>query len=64
VLHLIAKNGYKEAVQLLIDNRANVDAKDKGGWTALYLAAKNRHKAVVHLLVKKGANVDAKDDRG
>ena len=51
-------------MQLLLEHKADVDEKDKGGKTALYLAAREGHEAVVRLLLEHKADVDAKDKGG
>ena len=53
-----------DVVEMLLDAGADVDAKDKKGWTALICAAHWDHLAAVKLLVEKGANVNAKIDGG
>jgi ankyrin repeat protein len=44
----------------LLENKADVDAGDKYGRTALHLAAMKRHEAVVQLLLEHNVDVDAK----
>jgi len=58
-----AANGREAVVQLLLDECANLEAKDEGGQTPLCYAISNRHEAVVRLLFDRGANVEAKDAR-
>lgn len=48
-----------EAVSLLVDRGANVNAKDKFGWTPLTLAAQEGHLDVVKLMIEKGADKNA-----
>jgi hypothetical protein len=50
-----AGNGHHEVVAILLSNQANLDSKDKNGWTPLRWAAENRHKQVVNLMVENGA---------
>lgn len=51
-------------MQLLLEAKANVDAKANDGRTALHWAAENRHEAVVKLLLEKGAELESKDQDG
>jgi ankyrin repeat protein len=44
--------------RLLLEHKAEVDAKDNDGETALQLAAENGHEVVVRLLVEKGADIN------
>jgi len=53
-----------DVVGLLIDNAADVNAKDTSGRTALIIAAENGRKDMVELLVAKGADVNSRDNRG
>jgi ankyrin repeat protein len=64
-MHKAAGRGHKEIVELLIDEGADVNAKDKRGTTPLHEAAGRGHnKDVAELLIAKGADVNAKDDNG
>ena len=47
---------------LLIANGADVNAKNKFGWTPLHHAAEYDHKELAELLIAKGADVNALDD--
>src|SRR2546423_829501 len=61
-LHLAAQNGDMAMVQLLLERKADVDAKEKYNVrTALHLAARYGHKAVAQLLLEYKADVEAKD---
>ena len=61
-LILAADKGYKEIVDILLENNADVNAKDNNGWTALILAAENGHKDIVIILLQNNANVNARSD--
>lgn len=62
-LHYAALNGHEKVVELLVQNGADVNARDnKVGWAPLHLAAINGHVAVARLLLAEDAKVDAKDN--
>ena len=49
-------------VKDLIEQGADVNAKDKDGMTALIVASRNGHREVVEMLISNGADVNAKDN--
>eukprot|EP00929_Paragymnodinium_shiwhaense_P087512 TRINITY_DN47672_c0_g1_i2.p1 TRINITY_DN47672_c0_g1~~TRINITY_DN47672_c0_g1_i2.p1 ORF type:complete len:638 (+),score=107.97 TRINITY_DN47672_c0_g1_i2:102-2015(+) len=51
-----ARKQQREAVNFLLESRANVDAPGKSGCTALYLAARNGDVGIVQRLVEHGAS--------
>ncbi|MEK6373849.1 MAG: ankyrin repeat domain-containing protein [Acidobacteriota bacterium] len=55
-LHMAAKKGLAEAVDLLIAAKAEVNEPNGSGWTALYLAVAERHVDVVDRLLRAGAD--------
>jgi tetratricopeptide (TPR) repeat protein len=62
-----ARNGDTAAVQQLLQQGANIEAKDKKDKydrTALIIAVSDRKTNVVKLLLDKGANIEAKDKDG
>ena len=64
-LIVAARNGRLVAVELLLNQGADVNARDKSsGATALIVASREGHRQVVDLLLKKGADVNAKDASG
>jgi hypothetical protein len=63
-LHLAAEGGHESVVQLLLNHRANVNAKNQHGNTPLHVAAERDHEPVVQLLISHKASVGAKNQRG
>lgn len=63
-LHEAARNGNKSAVQSLLANKADVNAKDNYGVTPLLEAVKRGDLAVVALLLTNKADVNASDRYG
>ena len=61
-LHLASKCGHVEAVRLLINHGANVNASSDGSHsTPLHLASSSGSPETVRVLIKYGANVNALD---
>ncbi|KAH0559391.1 hypothetical protein GP486_004095 [Trichoglossum hirsutum] len=60
-LQIASLYGHCDIVKLLMENGAEVEAKDGYRSPSLHMAAQEGHEAVVELLVKKGANVEVKD---
>ena len=63
-LHSAAESGYKEVVELLLVNKADVNAKTDNGYTPLHTATLRDHKDMAELLLAHGAEVNAKDSEG
>ncbi len=63
-LHGAALHSRTEIAELLIDNDADVDAKNEWGGTPLHNAALGGHKEIAELLIAEGANVNAKNKNG
>ena len=57
-MHLATTIGCKEAMQLLIASKADVNAKDYNGATPLYLATKYGRTEAVHLLIASKADIN------
>eukprot|EP00794_Sanderia_malayensis_P005571 gene5571-6259_t len=60
-LHFAAGFNKLDVVQFLLQNSADVHAKDKGGLVPLHNACSYGHYEVAEMLVKHGANVNAAD---
>jgi ankyrin repeat protein len=64
-LMFAAKGGSSEMVDLLLQNKADINVLDPKGLTALWLAAKNQHWTMVIRLIDAGAkNLDATPEGG
>ena len=62
-LHRAAARGQVEAVKLLLERGANVNAVDDEGTTPLILASYRGHAEAAKLLLERGAAVDAQEMR-
>ncbi|KAF8249342.1 ankyrin [Wilcoxina mikolae CBS 423.85] len=60
-LHLATTNGRNSTVQLLLDRRADIEAKDTSHCTPLHRAASMGLEAKVRLLLDRGADIEAKN---
>jgi hypothetical protein len=59
-----SSNGYVDAMEVLIKAGANLDARDKFGFTALMVAATTGEADAIRLLLQSGAQPDATDNFG
>ncbi|RGE37225.1 ankyrin repeat domain-containing protein [Comamonas testosteroni] len=59
-----ASLGRTEAVRRLLSEKANPNAVDALGWSALQAAAENGHLEIVKLLVGAGANLNYSSKEG
>jgi len=57
-------NNYEAAVRLLLDSKADIEAKNNYSSTALHLAAWSGHEVTVRLLVDRKADIEPKDNGG
>ncbi|KAF3906944.1 hypothetical protein AA313_de0207952 [Arthrobotrys entomopaga] len=57
----VVHEGLLSAVTMLVDNGADMEAKDWNGRTALLWAAEDGHEATVRFLIDNGADLNAKD---
>lgn len=60
-LHLAASNNHSDIVQTLLSAGADVNYRDKYGWSALMHAANWGHKEIVKLLIQNGAQKNYQD---
>lgn len=63
-LHEAAVNGDIEKVRTLISEGADVNYKNRLGWTPIHTATRNRRQNIVELLIEKGADINGPDNRG
>lgn len=63
-LHTAAQMGHKDIVELLLAQKAKVNAKNSDGFTPLHCAAQRGYMEVAELLLANKADVNARDDRG
>src|SRR3989304_543697 len=63
-LHIAAARGDINAVKALLEQRADVNKRDKNSSTPLHEAASKGHANIVRLLIEKGADVNAKSKVG
>ncbi len=63
-LLVASSKGDINTAQKLINNGANIEEKDKSGYTPLFLAVCDGHASIVRLLIDKGANVNTKNGEG
>ncbi len=63
-LHAAAANGHEEIAEVLLANRADVNAKSDYLLTPLHLAAAVGHKGIVEVLLANKADVNARDKDG
>ncbi|XP_059180071.1 poly [ADP-ribose] polymerase tankyrase-2-like [Centropristis striata] len=61
-LHFAAGFGRKDVVEFLLQNGANVHARDDGGLISLHNACSFGHAEVVSLLLQHGADANARDN--
>ncbi|KAJ3549020.1 hypothetical protein NM208_g720 [Fusarium decemcellulare] len=63
-LHLAAENDFKNVVEKLLAEKADVFATDEDGWTPLHFACSAGHKEMAEMLLSSGATPEATDDYG
>jgi ankyrin repeat domain-containing protein 17 len=62
-LTLACAGGHEELVELLLNRKANIEHRDKKGFTPLILAATAGHEKVVEILINAGADLEAQSER-
>jgi len=64
LLMKVATEGYLKTAKLLIDKKADIDARSTEGGTALIAASMAGYAKIVELLVNAGANTKLKNNMG
>jgi len=59
-----AKQGKTITIKTMLANGANINTKDKYGFTALMYAVSNGYVEIVKVLLSKGANTEEKNSDG
>ena len=62
-LHCAAFNGHEEIVQILLDNKADLNLADKQGFYPLQLAVSKEQRTICKTLIEHGADVLVKTDK-
>ncbi|KAF4543405.1 uncharacterized protein LTHEOB_104 [Lasiodiplodia theobromae] len=63
-LHFACREGWKEAVELLVEKNANIEALDEEGCSPLMVAVKLGNLECAELLSQKGAQITTRDKCG
>lgn len=63
-LHFASGRGHEGMVQYLLQNGANVDARDQPGNTALHVAVRKGYRRIATLLLDSGSDVNVRDYNG
>lgn len=64
LLHVACEWGQLEMARLLIQNRVDVNAADKAGYTPLMLASQQGKVEIAEALLAAGAKIDLQDEAG
>ena len=60
-LHMATNNSNKEMISLLLENGADIEAKDHDGFTAIFHAIDSESLEMVKLLIERGADFEAQN---
>ncbi len=63
-IHAAVAGKHRAVARMLVENGANVNARQQQGWTPLHAAAQNGDEELVRLLLEKGADREARSEGG
>ena len=63
-LHYAAEYGHLSIVEYLVNQKADINAKDENDHTPLHFAAENGHLSVVEYLINQKVDINAKNKIG
>ena len=63
-MHLAARDGHVEIARFLLQNGAEVNARDRWDRTPLHSTSISGHVDILHLHVENGADLEAQDNGG
>jgi len=63
-LMIAAGTKNKDIINLLVENKAEINAKGDNGKTPLTIALRKSNLEVAQLLLEKGADINSRDDKG
>ena len=63
-LHIASICGHQNVVEILINYKADINAKDKWGWTPVMYSAEYAHVEMVKFFVNRGANMSLRNNKG
>jgi ankyrin repeat protein len=63
-LHLAAHKGHEHNARILLEHKADINARTKSGWTPLHVAVRNGREAVARILINENADLNAKAEEG
>jgi ankyrin repeat protein len=61
-LHEVARHGYERAMRVLLENGADIEARNGDGGRALDIAVETPYAGVVQTLPEYGAGIGVKDE--
>jgi ankyrin repeat protein len=63
-LMIAAGNGNVDIINVLLENKADLNAKGDNGKTSLTIALRRNNLQTAQLLIEKGADINTRDDKG